>query len=278
MKKIIASLLLLTGFCAIAELPERAKNFVTKQRTEWFYNEMDRFDEEFPDAIADIEYSCAPDGDIFFGRRISGRLDFPPLYTEQQIRPALNRIETVTDSVYKIRKDDHVTYKATGSCSMIPEKKVVNHAAAYRFGPKVDEKIRDFEIVDAVTSFHNGDGYSESGGYIINDDGGAYCIMQEIFVPTGKKAKPADMSAIKAFYSHLSKPKNGRAEKKTKSSKDWHKIYDLFLDRLWTGEALTLKYSRALRTITITDMATHTDYIATYRNNILSLTITPSAR
>ncbi len=274
MKKFITALFLLTALCAGAEMPERARELTSTQRIVCFYNEMDRFDAEFPDAIADIEYSCNRAGDIFFGRRMTGRIDFPPLYTGQQLRPALKRIENVTDSVYRIRKDgEYVSYKATGSYSMVTDKHS-NHSAAYRFWPKeINKRSSDFEIADAVTEFHPGESYSDAGGFIINDDENAYSIMQEIFISTGRQAKPADMSAIKKFCSKMPRPKNGRSEKRTGSSKDWHQIYALFLDRLWTGEAITLNYSRALRTITLTDLTTGTTYTATYRNNILSLTI-----
>lgn len=269
MKKFITLMIALTAISAYARMPERAKEMMTTKSVVIFYDAMDQFDAQFPDAISDMEYSCNPDGAIYFGRRITGKVDFPPLHSEKEIRPAFEAIRQATDSAYNLRGREYVNYRASGSWDM-QENRETMHAGAYRSSP--DKPVAEFSEKDAIASFNHQPDYTESAGHIVDFKTGDYSIMQEIILPSAHPASAPDMTAILQFFKRLPSQGSGRASKKT-SGKEWEKTYALFLDRMWTGEALIINYSRANRTIILTDLITRRTYTATYMHGILSMTI-----
>lgn len=270
MKKFIAILIALTVLSASARMPERAARMMTTESTVMFYDAMDDFDAQFPDAISDIEYSCSPAGDICFGRRMTGKIDFPPLHTAEEIRPALEEIRHATDSAKNLIGNRFVSYRASGSWDMIEDRETM-HAGVYRFSP--DKPVAEFTEKEALTAFNRHPDYTEAAGHIADFISGEYSIMQEIIITSARRATAPDMTAILDFFNRLPSRSPGRNYKKKASGKDWEKIYALFLDRMWTDEALTISYSRAQRTISLTDLINHRTYTATFMHGILSMTI-----
>lgn len=274
MKKILTlAFLSVLAVTAMAKMPAQARKLVNSTRVEILYDAMDAFDAKFPDSFSDFEYSCSADGRIFFGRRIMGKLDFPPLYTADKMVPALEKFhKTVMDSVYQLR-GTYFTYIATGDC-FVGGEKPQHYACAYRHNPA--RPVGNFEMDDAFAARSSApDGYVESGALSWKDD--YFMIAQEVIVDTDTRCGAPDMSAIARFFNSMpDRQKKGRAHiarKKTRSANDWRKLYALFCAHVWTRKNISISYSRADRTISLTDRANRKVYTARYRENVLTLEI-----
>lgn len=278
MKKILTlAFLSVLAVTAMAKMPAQARKLVNSTRVEILYDAMDAFDAKFPDSFSDFEYSCSAHGRIFFGRRIMGKLDFPPLYTADKMRSALEKFKgTTIDSIYALLEQErYYTYMASGSA--YPDKAIKPYyACAYRYNPA--KPVGDFEISDALAARSSApDGYVESGALSWKDD--YFMIAQEVIVDTDTRCGAPDMSAIARFFNSMpDRQKKGRAHiarKKTRSADDWRKLYALFCAHVWTRKNISISYSRADRTISLTDRANCKVYTARYRENVLTLEISP---
>ena len=276
MKKILTlAFLSVLAVTAMAKMPAQARKLVNSTRVEILYDAMDAFDAKFPDSFSDFEYSCSADGRIFFGRRIMGKLDFPPLYTADKMRSALEKFhKTVMDSVHQLR-GTYFTYIAAGDCYGAGEEPR-HYACAYRHNPT--KPVDKFEMSDAFAARSSApDGYVESGALSWKDD--YFMIAQEVIVDTDTRCGAPDMSAIARFFNSMpDRQKKGRAHiarKKTRSADDWRKLYALFCAHVWTRKNISISYSRADRTISLTDRTNRKVYTARYRENVLTLEISP---
>lgn len=276
MKKILTlAFFAVMAVTAMAKMPAQARKLVNSTRVEILYDAMDAFDAKFPDSFSDFEYSCSADGRIFFGRRIMGKLDFPPLYTADKMVPVLEKFDkTVMDSIVQLRST-YYSYKVTGECGR-EESKPRSYACAYRYNPS--RPVGNFEMDDAFAARSSApDGYVESGALSWKDD--YFMIAQEVIVDTDTRCGAPDMSAIARFFNSMpDRQKKGRAHiarKKTRSANDWRKLYALFCAHVWTRKNISISYSRADRTISLTDRANCKVYTARYRENVLTLEILP---
>lgn len=276
MKKFLTlAFLSVLAVTAMAKMPAQARKLVNSPRVEILYDAMDAFDAKFPDSFSDFEYSCSAGGRIFFGRRIMGKLDFPPLYTSDKMVPVLEKFDkTVMDSIAQFRSS-YYSYRVTGECrkdDSLPK----SYACAYRYNPS--GPVGNFEMADALAARSSApDGYVESGALSWKDD--YFMIAQEVIVDTDMHCGAPDMSAIARFFNSMpDRQKKGQAHfarKKTRSADDWRKLYALFCAHMWTRKDISISYSRADRTISLTDRANRKVYTARYRENVLTLEIRP---